>query len=127
MNKFIFFFLVFILSSILCKSLWADPPIISANGFSCVKAQLLVTCEGQFPGVAGKVGASGNYGVQIIFETAGANKVRNIYDSTTGCLMQIGINAMGIPSQAFVKNVSGASQTFMLPAQQMPAYQFCKS
>ncbi len=121
----ILFFVMF--WSLWSASLWADPPVISGNGFSCTKSQLLVTCEGQFPGMTGTIGASGNYGIQIIYESPGAVKTRNIFDSTTGCLMQISINVMGMPFQAFVKNISGASQTFSLPAQQLPAYQFCKS
>jgi len=108
-------------------NLRADPPVISANGFSCVKSQALVTCQGQFPGAPGLFSASGNFGVQMTYESQGSQRTRSIFDSTTGCLMRISLDVFGNPQQAFVKNVSGSTQSFPLPLQQMAAYQFCKS
>ncbi len=117
---------IFVLLSTYHK-LWADTPVVSANGFSCVKSQNLVTCQGQFPGVPGTVSASGTFGVQITYETQSLNRSRYIYDSTSGCLMLINMNAAGEPNQASVKNSLGTTQSFALPAMQMQAYQFCKS
>lgn len=119
------FFLLILLS--IHKNLWADTPVVSANGFSCVKSQSLVTCQGQFPGVSGTFSASGTFGVQMTYESQGMNRNRYIYDSTSGCLMQIALNAVGVVTQAYVKNSLGSTQSFILPAQQMQAFQFCKS
>ncbi len=110
-----------------CKNLKADTPVVSANGFSCVKSQNLVTCQGQFPGVPGTMSASGTFGVQMTYESQGLNRNRYIYDSTSGCLMQLGLNPMGMPIQATVRNSQGSTQNFLLPAQQMQAFQYCKS
>src|SRR4030095_5159075 len=105
----------------------ADPPVVSANGFTCTKSQLMVTCQGQFPAMTGVSSASGTYGVQLSYETLNAPRKRLIFDSTNGCLMQINVTPDGNPTQALVKNASGRAQTFSLPAQQTQAFGFCKS
>jgi hypothetical protein len=105
--------------------------MVSANGFSCVKAQYMVTCQGQFPGLPGVLSASGTYGVQITYDVpvagSGRPPLRYLFDSTTGCLMQISLKTGGEAIQAQVKNASGRSQTFALPAGQSQAMAFCKS
>jgi hypothetical protein len=106
---------------------WADPPMVSANGFSCVKSQFLVTCQGQFPDLPGVLSASGTYGVQITYDTQGPPKFRYLFDSTTGCLMKITLNATGEATQVLVKNSGGTSQSFFLPNQRAQAFGFCKS
>ncbi|GEM_PF-4948376 len=127
MKKIIFIFGWILSLPIFPGALQADPPLISANGFSCVKSQNLVTCQGQFPGVPGVLSASGTFGVQLTYESQGNNRNRFIFDSTTGCLMQIGLDGLGQPTQVNVKNALGSTQTFLLPAMQMQAFQFCKS
>ncbi len=127
MKKIFFAFLVVGVFSSLKVSAQINTPVISANGFSCAKSQNLVTCQGQFPGSGGIFSASGNFGVQMTYESPAPNRSRSIYDSTTGCLMQISLDVFGNPQQAFVRNSAGSTQTFPLPMQQMPAYQFCKS
>lgn len=85
-----------------------------------------MTCQGQFPGSAGVSGASGNYGVQMTYDAPAPNRSRSIYDSTTGCLMQINQDTFGNPQQAYVRNSAGSTQSFPLPMQLMQAYQFCR-
>jgi hypothetical protein len=109
------------------KPAWADPPVVSANGFTCAKSQTLVTCQGQFPGTSGLVSASGSLGVQISYDTMDLRRLRFLFDSTTGCLMQISVDAAGQPTQALVKNAAGRAKVFPLPAQQNQAFGFCKS
>lgn len=105
----------------------ADPNLVSANGFACVKSQSLVTCQGQFPGLPGTISASGSYGVQITYDTPGVSRKRYLYDSTTGCLMQIILTPSGEATQATVRNATGNSQSFPLPGGQAQAMSFCRS
>jgi len=120
--------LIFVLTFVFLPfSAYADPPMVSANGFACVKSQLLVTCQGQFPGLTGTLSASGTYGVQMTYETPAAPKFRYLFDSTTGCLLQVSLSSNGEATQALVKNAGGRSQTFPLPQQQSQAMAFCKS
>ncbi|MBL7684486.1 MAG: hypothetical protein JNK65_00415 [Deltaproteobacteria bacterium] len=104
----------------------ADPPLISGNGFSCVKSQILVTCQGQFPGVAGIFSSSGTYGVQLSYDTPPPRPQRFLFDSTTGCLMQIQLGPAGESLSVFVKNSAGRSKQFVLPLQSQDAFSFCK-
>jgi hypothetical protein len=119
------FFIIF--SVLFVKPVFADPPVVSANGFTCAKSQMLVTCQGQFPATPGLISAAGTLGVQISYDTMDARRLRFLFDSTTGCLMQISVNAAGQPIQALVKNAAGRAQVFPLPAQQNQAFGFCKS
>ena len=125
------FYLPLLFLNFIAGSAWADPPMVSANGFSCVKSQYLVTCQGQFPGLSGVLSASGTYGVQITYETItglnGSPPQRYLFDSTTGCLMQISLNPKGEATQALVKNSAGRAQTFPLPSGQATAMTYCKS
>jgi len=126
-----FFLILPVLGLLFSSAALADPPMVSANGFSCVKSQYLVTCQGQFPGLSGVLSASGTYGVQITYETTtgltGSLPLRYLFDSTTGCLMQISLGSKGEATQAVVKNAAGRAQTFPLPSGQSQAITFCKS
>ena len=106
---------------------WADPPVVPGNGFSCVKSQLMVTCQGQFAGVPGSFSASGIYGVQLYYETPGIPRARYSFDSTTGCFMRTLFDNLGNPNQVLVRTAGGASQNFMLPLQQDQSVKFCRS
>ncbi len=103
----------------------ADPPVIPGNGFSCVKSQLMVTCQGQFEGLPGVFSASGIYGVQLYYETPGLPRARYSFDSTTGCFMRTTFDGLGNPTQVFVRKAGGEGQNFMLPLQQDQSVKFC--
>src|SRR5262245_33664997 len=120
--------IVLLFLSLFCpRTVRADPPVVSANGFTCTKSQVLVSCQGQFPGTPGLISASGTLGVQISYDTMDTRRLRFLFDSTTGCLMQISVDTAGQPTQALVKNASGRAQVFPLPAQQTQAFGFCKT
>ncbi len=104
----------------------AQLPVVSANGFTCTQNQSLVNCYGQFPQSYGVFSASGMYGVQMTYETHSFPKLRYLFDSRSGCLMEIALNSQGEAMQALVKTASGKVQTFVLPVQQVQANGFCR-
>ena len=112
------------------SSLWAQTltsrPVIPANGFNCVKTQMMVTCKGSFPGIPGTFSSSGAYQVTIQYETPENPGFRLSFDSSTGCLMKVGFDRSGKSTAVEVWNASGIAKSFIMPSQQNEASNFCQ-
>lgn len=102
------------------------PPVVAANGFSCVKTQMMVSCRGNFPRVPGTFSASGAHQVNIIYETPDLPGNRFSFESSTGCMMRVSFDRGGASKEVTVWNAAGVSKSFSMPSQEPEASRFCK-
>ncbi|MBF0492277.1 MAG: hypothetical protein HQM15_05800 [Deltaproteobacteria bacterium] len=127
-NKKTFFFIFLLLTyPLLCMAqAMGTPPVVAANGFGCVKTQMMVSCKGRFPGVPGTFSASGAHQVNITYETPDLPGNRFSFDSSNGCLMRVSFDRGGRSTEVTVWNAAAISKSFLMPMQQAEASRFCQ-
>lgn len=91
----------------------ADTPVYSANGFTCGKKGLTVTCKGPSPNGKDMITGTGHDLVYLTINTITEGApARFTYFSDTGCLIGYTFNAAGNPVKAVASHRDGVTKTF---------------
>jgi len=107
----------------------ANTPVFSANGFTCGKKGITVTCKGPAPNGKDMITGTGHDLVYLTINTIteGAPS-RFTYFSDTGCLIGYAFNAAGNPIKAVASHRDNVTQTFEFGEGKYDAViEFCSS
>ncbi len=111
---FLLFFFVFLLSFNVQA---AGIPVYSANGFTCGRMGLTVTCKGPLPGAQAKdtVTATGHSLVYVTVDTIDAGQpLRYTYFSDTGCLVGYSFGADSKAVGVVARHRNGSKANFLV-------------
>jgi hypothetical protein len=104
------FVLVFMFLFIKLGNSQENYPVISANGFTCSKADQMVTCRGTFPGFSSPILEGTGY--NVIWMRAEYPGKRYTYFSDSGCLCSAEFKPGGDVKQQECTSRFGKQKTF---------------
>ena len=114
MKKVLPFFFLFLFSANLHA---AGIPVYSANGFTCGRMGVTVTCKGPLPGSQARdtATATGHNLVYLTVDTIdNGQPLRYTYFSDTGCLVGYSFGADGKPVGVVARHRSGSKANFQV-------------